>query len=126
MKVSELQGALLDYWVGRATQMDVKLDGDGTIQNRQVCWSSVNPWNGADMPSCDRYSPSAWWTHGGPVIERHRIMVTWVSGDTDDDVLWHATADEYATVHCAESPLVAAMRSLVASRYGEEVPEYSN
>ena len=126
MKTSELTGALLDYWVARAS-------GKGCWQ-----WSDGKPVTFADWQSTHSlhsrfvndsmasYRPSSDWAHGGPIIERERIklMPTIPTAET-----WHATKCSSATLADmivwrgkADTPLVAAMRCYVSQKFGDEVP----
>lgn len=120
-QVLELEGAELDYWVGKAAKLNIGFDSDMTIQNRQVLYIKTKPWNGADMPSMDRYSPSQWWHQGGPLIEKHGIVVERII--TAGDVTLHYQARKYPRQTTGPTYLIAAMRALVASVYGDEVGE---
>lgn len=119
MKVSELEGALLDHWVAKAEGHPIvtKEMGWGAKYNIAHCiihWER-NPNN----PII--YMPSTYWLHGGPIIERELIdLHAYGKG------AWGAT-------HCSDrmivayqkgdAPLVAAMRSYVATKFGDEVPD---
>ncbi|HUG56773.1 MAG TPA: phage protein NinX family protein [Candidimonas sp.] len=99
MKVSELTGAELDYWVG-------KIEKD--IQN---------------CPFLTFRKPySTEWEFGGPIIERERIELTNYNGIHNGKL-----STKWRANNCRQFdhplPLVAAMRAYVASKYGEEVPE---
>lgn len=98
MKTSELAGALLDYWVAEAEGMLRMISGG--IEDK-----------------LGGYSPSTKWAQGGPIIEREHFYIEW-----DADGYWIARHPESITYR-AESPLVAAMRAFVASRFGSEVNE---
>lgn len=73
-----------------------------------------------------RYEPSVLWEEGGPIIERECIAVEPAEGGG-----WMAAAilgwDHETGVACAdtwlpgETPLLAAMRAFVWSRFGDEV-----
>lgn len=67
------------------------------------------------------------WQHGGPIIERERISIG--LSLVDDDV-WIASVEKPLTAsgnsvcvpdYEGPTPLIAAMRAFVASRFGEEV-----
>ena len=111
MKTSELQGPALDWavaqaWYGCEYDMSIPLFADGLI-----------------------FQPSVLWQHGGPIIERERIDVTW-SG-TQWVAMWWADNSGMAKnpaqrfTHnrqkAGPTPLTAAMRAYVASKMGEEV-----
>ena len=98
MKVSELQGAALDWAV-------MKCDG--------ICKDFPAYW-------VDEY-PSTNWAQGGPIIERERISIE----DCQDGagLYWEATRIEPPAVSEARgpTPLIAAMRCYVASKMGDEI-----
>lgn len=139
MKVSELSGALLDYWVAVAQgNQEVRIRAD-------ACEMRIHP-DFEFMP----YSPSTAWAHGGPIIERDQIFL-----DPPHDVhynggpnagwkrydQWSATVSARTRTlppnetlkalgmpggvgrGAGETPLIAAMRAKVASHYGDEVPD---
>lgn len=110
MKVSELTGAELDYWVAKARGYDAVVS-DG------LCWVIDDP------DHWERYQPSSDWVHGGRIIERESISLTKQWGLNK----WGAQVDIgksfLAPIYgYGESPLIAAMRAYVASKYGGEVP----
>ncbi len=141
MKVSELSGALLDYWVAVA-------QGDREVRIHDGrCEARFHP--DFDFVA---YSPSIAWMHGGPLIELDQIFVQppstqHVSGGPNAG--WHRYDHWRATVSArtrtwssrpedpalqlgvggrvgrgaGETALIAAMRAKVASHYGDEVPD---
>jgi len=116
MKVQEVTGALLDYWVARAEgwtfgpphrthEWDVWRDSDGSIVGT--------------IPA-QAFQPSTDWAQAGPIIERERIAL--------DPLTRQGTTGEWVaqiTGPCqfADTPLGAAMRAYVASKFGDEVPD---
>lgn len=65
------------------------------------------------------FAPSSVWNHGGPIIERERITIT-----SNMDHGWTALCGCPADcVEVGATPLIAAMRAYVSSKFGEEVPE---
>ncbi|KPD17250.1 hypothetical protein ADM96_20275 [Burkholderia sp. ST111] len=117
MKVSELSGALLDYWVAKA---------EGSCGTEYVV--EDGQWSAKDCGVRVYFSRT--WVQGGRVIERERIEITpW--NDGEGGVMWAATAFEQRALPLLSSqrskwgttPLVAAMRCYVASKFGEEVPD---
>jgi hypothetical protein len=97
-KVSELTGSDLDYWVARA-------EGLKKGQSNWVAYSSK-------------------WSVGGPIIEREKICIKpRISASSS----WYAevsieTKQDYV-FETGETPLIAAMRCYVASKFGEEVDD---
>lgn len=115
-KVSELEGIDLDYWVAQITGSLRMIDGSREFQ-------------------LGGYSPSTQWRHGGPIIEDHDIAII-PSNFVDENQKWSASTGCYnkyideslplgedAGGATGKTPLIAAMRALVASVYGESVPE---
>lgn len=108
MKVSELTGAQLDYWVAKVEGfMRPRIEGG-------VCV--------VDQPDGLPMNPSTDWAHGGPIIERQKIMVTWnadhwISGAND------AVDNPKSRIWSGRTALIAAMRAHVASKFGDEVPD---
>lgn len=118
MKVAELEAPDLDLWVAKTEGIEPDED----------------------------YRPSSRWEHGGPLIEREGIALrrhrsgTWygirssILGD-GEQTRWslERPGSRYGPlsyqVHMVQvrfkghTPLVAAMRVLVASRFGNEVPD---
>jgi hypothetical protein len=117
MKVAELKGALLDAWVARAEGYDVV----PAPTDPQGCWVDTG---GTPFP----FRPSTDWSQGGPIIEREGIAPfkghdCWgaeVRGESPDHWIDTTTYDADAT---GPTPLIAAMRAYVASKFGEEVPD---
>ncbi|WP_342049892.1 MULTISPECIES: phage protein NinX family protein [unclassified Cupriavidus] len=136
MKVSELEGALLDYWVAMADEswtwahelfptmtLDPKFKGVKLVlfADEEVERCLLVPRN-AMRQELQHFAPSLSWEHGGPLIARHRIGVMPRGGQT-----WGAwLVDDMEPSGIAGSPLVAAMRALVASKFGELLEEVPN
>lgn len=111
MKVSELTGALLDYWVARA---------EG-IKNTDIFWRE-----GGDFWTWGHdygYHPSTDWAQGGPLIEKHKMLCAprhaggwsaWASAG-----LVHKATNEAD----GETPLQAICRAVVRAKFGDEVPD---
>ena len=116
MKVSELQGAALDWAVAKCIHL---INGDdldiGFIKEYA-------------------YTPSTDWAQGGPIIEREKIGVWWATHYVDEDGVeygnhWYAEmgcTDEnvdsrYCGVADGPTPLITAMRCYVANKMGDEI-----
>jgi hypothetical protein len=107
MKVSELTGADLDYWVATADgRQNIALtEYVGTRGVQRLC-----------LAGNAGYAPHRSWDQAGPIIERERIDInTTVEG-------WEAYCD-IKQKQQGSTALEAAMRAYVTDRYGEEVPE---
>lgn len=108
-KTAELEGVLLDAAVAKAegcalTEYD---DTGGPIS----------------------FQPSALWEHAGPIIERERIAAWKADGDwcaaVPGDSAYPGDCDYIDVTRrdgsSGPTPLIAAMRAYVASKFGEEV-----
>jgi len=112
-KVSELEGAELDYWVAKAEGKNARISITGDC---------VVPEDGTERV----YRPSGYWNHGGQIIESERIELQ--CGDAiGDGHTWFAhpaaIVDPNQPSQVGPTPLIAAMRCYVASKFGETVPE---
>lgn len=116
MKVSELTGAQLDYWVAKAEEKALPLIRGG------VCYVIEHVEAEID------FSPSSDWEQGGPIIEREKITLM-SEHDGYCAVARHCKrTDEHNHDDCGgvwfdSSCLIAAMRAYVASKFGDEVSE---
>lgn len=118
VKTADLIGAPLDWAVARAEGFDRRL-----IEMH-------GPWK--DRPECIVndffFRPSIDWKFGGPIIERERLHIGYCGDDNQSwPCQWFAQYDCEPENHhqVGSTPLIAAMRAFVASRFGEtvEVPE---
>lgn len=128
-KVSELEGALLDAAVARALGADWHC---GPPLVRDV--ASIMGWEHFEYS--DEFEPSRLWEHGGPIIERERIALVPLRDGYEGPVVWMAwhegdeleEADNYFERSTSRerwpasaAPLIAAMRTYVFSKFGDEV-----
>ncbi len=106
MRVTELTLDQLDEWVARAQGVSVYREGDVLVY---VASPRMPP---------RRWSPTRFWSQGGPLIESARMDLNW---DTEGNGRWFASlAPDVLTE--GETILEAAMRAIVAARFGEELP----
>lgn len=119
MKVSELSGAELDYWVARAQgwtkEKYPSLDG-----GEDDCWC----WDGAPRITVFGYCPHDNWMQCGPLIEKYKISLGYSSSFGWIAEIWQKQKIMRGFDHieqCGESPAIAICRAVVASAYGEEV-----
>lgn len=115
MKVSELEGADLDYWVAKALGFNgVTIEEDDIVQSE--CPD--------EAMAFDTHVYSRSWSQGGQIIEREKITLhpgpdgwgAWIHPAIHDPKSWSMPMADGPT------PLVAAMRCFVASKFGKEVP----
>ncbi|OAF11735.1 hypothetical protein AYJ54_07670 [Bradyrhizobium centrolobii] len=137
LKVSKLQGAQLDYWVARAGEVWAwahelfpTMTLDPTFKGvelftfeggRTVCrLVPRNPFR----QDYRIFTPSTSWEHGGPIIERERILLWPCTQANYGNPIrnWTARVERTPDVqYFSDTPLVAAMRADVASKFGDEV-----
>lgn len=135
-KVSELEGALLDAAVAKAEGWAYRIGRDGSLRVDGVSAERSGP----------DFAPSTDWEQAGMIIERERISLSFKhrrhpyengSGDWCAHVfiagsnmlipgsyLSDQSSGEKEGAHLlfsADSPLIAAMRAYVTSKFGEEV-----
>ena len=112
MKVSELQGAALDWAVAKCEGLETYID-DGMVHLvRQPFDKQYAFW-----------TPSTDWAQGGPIIEREKIEWRWMHGRKSYGA---EKPSQYRTfLMDGPSILIAAMRCYVASKLGYmiELPE---
>ncbi len=108
VKVSEIEGPLLDYWAAMAEW------GSASVVDGDVMGASGSEWAGRT------FSPSTSWVQGGPIMERDRIKLLPPEADR---LVW--LAEVGAARGHGVTPLIAAMRAFVASKFGEQVPDES-
>lgn len=97
-KVSELEGVLLDAAVAKAEGFNYFYD-----------------------EHCFKVSPSVDWEAGGPIIERELIAVMPYGNGWSANPRFLDEHEETEHIHTGPTPLVAAMRAYVASKFGEEM-----
>lgn len=118
MKVEELKGGKLNFWVAKAQGKEVYIHGEHCFlraKDRDYRHPMGN------------YSPSSDWSQGGPILEREAISVE----RTDrNPAKWmaikpHETSnfrEDYYYGH-GSTYLEAAMRCYVRSKFGHEVDD---
>ena len=100
MQTSNLTGAALDWAVARC---------EGGVGKNQL----LGAW----------YAPSTDWAQGGTIIEREGMgvwMYQW-NEQGEPEWGWYAEDKDGDHVQKGTTPLIAAMRSYVASKLGDEV-----
>ncbi len=117
-KVSELVGPLLDVAVAMEEGYKWRI-GKWDYGARDVCYAIGQPGDS------DIYSPSECWADGGPIIQREGISVMYDDLASDDFCAWIGVPKDIDGVDAegvrGETPLIAAMRAYVASKYGDVV-----
>ena len=130
MKTSELTGAALDWAVAKCEGLLEPMHGEP--KPRVVLYS--DPWQRymrlnppPQVYYSDCYTPSTDWAQGGPIIEREKVCVAWLSKQDLGMEPEHYCAAHIDGIYChyGQTPLIAAMRCYVASKLGDavDVPE---
>jgi hypothetical protein len=120
IKTADLTNAALDWAVGSIEKLPSDLltwhDGSPVVQ-RSVLGHT-------DLLRCE-FSTN--WAQGGPIIEREWIEVVPWPNQSDENERWMATQYDLPTPVSigGPTPLIAAMRCLVASKLGDtvEIPD---
>lgn len=107
--VSELAGTELDYWVARA----MGLQAIPNQPSGYFYWGNQSGW----------FSPSTDWAQGGPIIEREKIAVLSRDYDGSCRTCWAANKNDFLSYGTGETPLIAAMRCYVSSKFGDSMEE---
>lgn len=132
MKVEELEGALLDYWVGKSegflSEYNPYEPENGALAFDERIGTQIRIM-GPDSRLCwVRYKPSTDWAQGGPIIERERI-VTFPDGKGGWAAFVQASPNcGYVDTSAFEeirgpTLLISAMRAYVAAKFGDEVAD---
>lgn len=118
-KVTYLTGAELDCAVAKALGIRwsyVPTDPEFGMR-RALCVAETTP--NPHIDGFPVFAPSSNWTDDGPIIQRECITI-WP--DRMNDVLyWTAEAGTPVVGASGQTPLMAAMRALVASKLGDAV-----
>lgn len=132
VKVSELQGAALDWAVAACLNAQFSEARVIKVCRRETTTPAwIERENGVGTaPSYHRFPPSTDWDQGGPIIEREAICIVqgfYRQKQNDDARAYVCRVDSHtptgaSTIEARGStPLVAAMRCYVASKMGDEI-----
>jgi hypothetical protein len=147
MQTKDLTGELLNYWVARALGYRFWKETRGMRESYTLCVQQPpgarEPWRGRRdwEAQKERYTEaltfadiqigffgdgvpnfSTDWAQGGPIIERERIQLMPWRPELGNVASWSGrTLDSWQ--ESAATPLVAAMRAYVASKFGDTVPD---
>jgi len=120
MKTSDLTGAELDAWVAKA--LGYKSDPDfDAVKNHEGYWVGEGT-----FIAKYRFQPSTNWSQGGPLIEKYKVSIDANAGEwlaMVDCSFGVGTGPYDAETYIGPTPLIAAMRAIVASVFGENVNE---
>ena len=110
VKTSNLTGINLDWAVAKAEGMEI--DGPTVITGKFYRDDEGLEW----VVECE---PTTNWTQVGPIIERERISV--VSDSHEIKEGWIAESYQGNIQQFGPTPLIAAMRCYVMSRFVDEI-----
>ena len=123
MKTTDLIGPTLDWAVAKAlgympAKWEKRLWGRELVlaPEREFSNQLIKAPEGYTLTR-PRFEPSNDWAQGGPIIERAGIQLH----VNEDHMEWLASCWGYPRQQYGPTPLIAAMRCLVASRLGDEV-----
>lgn len=116
MKVSELEGQELDYWVGRAQGWNTFVPAA----------SSFTYWFESDGQyrwQLTAYTPSTNWAQAGELVEKYALTdIGFAYQDYDDTKVYVcAHGNRIRNRQYGPTPCIAICRAVVASVYGDEV-----
>jgi hypothetical protein len=113
-KTADLSGALLDAAVAKAEESLYELREVHGVLRCLVDGDYYEP--------ASALSDCSGWCDAGPIIERERINVCYDDQGGRERGMWSAYIyDGNGSMWFGETPLIAAMRAFVASRFGDEV-----
>jgi hypothetical protein len=113
LKTSELQGAVLDWAVAKAEGIELS----NGCYNRLLVDGRMSTGQKMLTP----YNPSTDWALAGPIIEREWLDVTPWPNESDEDWVGNARTRQHCCVAFGPTPLIAAMRCYVASKFGDDL-----
>lgn len=113
VKVSELSGPALDWAVGKAVGLELKVP-DGF--NKPY-------WHMGGELYCSKFQPSTEWMQGGPLIQRFAVTLAPYSVDVSGKPhYWVAEPwGDCPEPIDGETALIAACRAIVAGKFSEEI-----
>lgn len=134
IKVAELTGVQLDYWLAKSCGLDATLDA----RIGYVYMPKLPQWCDELTNEPQDWEPSTNPAQGQTIIEREHIATAPCRDPENGSVVWFAwvEGDDIARLECADgyferstawhkdhgpTQLIAAMRAKVSSVYGDEV-----
>lgn len=122
VKTSELVGAPLHWAVAKSQdRLWYNTDGEFGAATGWLCNVAEN--SPALWVRLRDFLPSTDWAQGGPLVEKHLIKLTPLLKNFGDLVTWEAViaTAEAVVMSRGQTPLIAAMRAIVAAELGATV-----
>ena len=123
VSVASLTGEALDWAVANIEELPVMRDPMGFKNGSQAgfwIWDEGNPKDPRYQLIGGSYSPSTSWAQAGPIIEKFEVFPSRYFGCAEANPEKFQAGSGVFWMR-GETPLVAAMRSIVASRFGVEI-----
>lgn len=122
--VATITGVELDYWVARAEgipaeQLEIR---DVPRTDLKICVYTAPPISGWMSKPQRSLAYSTVWAQGGPLIDKYLIEIE-RPRKGEHVGQWSAWMDGDNACGYGETALIATMRALVASVYGDSVPD---
>jgi|SRR5690554_5672668 len=124
IKTIELTGAALDWAVATSTYKTAPIKSACTTRFRVLDDDGEHVgsiWITEKRTFTSTFAPSSDWVQGGSLIENHKIRTNPFGGHWQAAVSKVVNFRELAFTADGPTPLIAAMRALVASRLGDEI-----
>lgn len=121
--VADLNGAALDWAVAVCENQPVVRDPMGFETGSESgywIWDDSDPKNTKYQRIGREYSPSSNWAQAGPIMERHDIYPCRYYGCAENNPNVFQAGKGISWIR-GETPLIAAMRSLIRSNFGNEI-----
>lgn len=109
VKTADLIGLALDWAVAKAENVFVHISDPELGNDLRIFFVS-----GKCLPCVVKYMPSTDWRFGGPLIEKHVTALN----QSGTESWWSHCEDRLGQ---GETPLIAAMRAIVAAKLGDTV-----
>ena len=117
MKVTELEGVQLDYWVAKAVGHDARIEQNEVLDCQVVF---AQPFARDEF----LFEPSTEWAHGGPLIDQFNVdLFCEYDGTFWAQIDGPASVPESDVGAFGSTRLEAAMRCIVSSVYFGVVPD---
>ena len=119
LKTSELTGRALNWVVAQAQGMHVEFNKYYQDAVEIIVPEDDIEYDNDGYPISQIYSPATNWSDGGWIIEHEGISIARMGKYSWSE--WGAVLNDFEFDEEGPTPLIAAMRCYVASKFGDEV-----